>query len=124
MAKTSKLILGCLILIANLFWATSSGWGETKFATTNLVTINLSPGGTTTWLQMSFSNDNQTWSAPEPFASSKVGWDLTAYGGGTEDGIKCIYVKLQDSNGNWSASYSGCLILDTSSPTGAINIIL
>jgi len=44
---------------------------------------------------MSFSNDNQSWSDPEPFAAAKM-WTLSP-----GEGVKEIYVKFCDAAGNW-----------------------
>jgi hypothetical protein len=44
---------------------------------------------------MSFSNDNQVWSDPEPFTTEKV-WALPS-----GDGIKTVFVLFCDSSGNW-----------------------
>ena len=46
--------------------------------------------------QMKFSNDNQSWSTPEPYATTKQ-WTLTE-----GEGIKTVYVKLKDVAGSWS----------------------
>jgi hypothetical protein len=45
--------------------------------------------------KMSFSNDNQEWSTPEPFNPTKS-WILS-FG----DGIKTVYAKFCDEAGNW-----------------------
>ena len=79
---------------------------------------------------MRFSNDNQSWSSPEPLASLKEDWDLTVYGGEAGDGIQCIYAMFQpfflwpDNDGDWSETISACLILDTVPPTGTIELRL
>jgi hypothetical protein len=44
---------------------------------------------------MSFSNDNQSWSYPEPYATSKM-WTLSP-----GEGEKEVYVKFCDAAGNW-----------------------
>ena len=44
---------------------------------------------------MSFSNDNQVWSAPEPFAEEKA-WVLSA-----GEGNKTVYALFGDAAGNW-----------------------
>ncbi|MBU1043660.1 MAG: gliding motility-associated C-terminal domain-containing protein, partial [Candidatus Omnitrophica bacterium] len=57
--------------------------------------------------QMQFSNDNITYSAPEPYNTLK-NWTLT-----TGDGEKTVYVKYQDIAGNWSQPFTDTIILDT-----------
>ena len=44
---------------------------------------------------MVFSNDNQVWSEPEPFAEEKA-WILTA-----GEGNKTVYALFGDAAGNW-----------------------
>ena len=46
---------------------------------------------------MSFSNDSQVWSDPEPYTTEKA-WTLTS-----GDGIKTVFVLFGDSSGNWMA---------------------
>ena len=51
---------------------------------------------------MSLSNDGNSWSAWEPFCSTRTGWDLTdsRYGGNDSDGIKYVHFKAKDLAGN------------------------
>ena len=51
--------------------------------------------------QMRFSNDNQTWSDPEAYSTTKLPWDLTAYGGSAEEGTKTVYALFSDAYANW-----------------------
>jgi hypothetical protein len=119
MNTAHRLLISFLLTIILLAPGFSFAWTSTN---NKLVNITLSLTDTSSWIKMSFSNDNQTWSTPEPFATTKEGWDLTSNGGGTEDGVKCIYVKFQDVNGDWSEPISGCLVYDTTPPTGTIFI--
>ena len=67
--------------------------------------------------QMLFSNDNVTYSAPELYTTTKK-WTLPA-----GDGSKTVYVQFKDAasvTGNWSASVSASIILDTTKPSGQI----
>ncbi len=64
--------------------------------------------------QIRFSNDNSTWSIPEPESHYKT-WTLPA-----PDGNKTIYVKVSDRAGNWSQAYPASIILDTAPPSGSI----
>jgi hypothetical protein len=48
-------------------------------------------------LVMSFSNDNQNWSDPEPYTTTKI-WTLSP-----GDGEKTVYVNFRDAAGNWMA---------------------
>lgn len=60
--------------------------------------------------EMEFSNDNITYSAPEPYATSKS-WTLSS-----GDERKTVYVKFKGGTGNWSTAYSDTILLDTASP--------
>jgi hypothetical protein len=44
---------------------------------------------------MTFSNDNQNWSDPEPYTNSKM-WTLSP-----GEGVKTVYVKFRDPTGSW-----------------------
>lgn len=59
---------------------------------------------------MQFSNDNTNWSDPEPYATVKRWTFSDGYG------MKTIYVRFQDSTGNWSDSYSYSITLSTTTP--------
>ncbi len=59
---------------------------------------------------MKFSNDNATYSSPEPYSASKT-WTLLS-----GDGTKTVYVKFQDGAGNWSTYYTDTITLDTTAP--------
>lgn len=54
--------------------------------------------------KMVFSNNSSVWSAPEPYALTKV-WDVSnvTYGGDNFDGTKTVYAKFSDALGNWMA---------------------
>jgi hypothetical protein len=91
--------------------------GGASFATCVAVNLTLSAtdnNGTVS--SMRFSNDNSTWSAWEPYATSKV-WPLAP-----GDGGKTAYVQFQDDTGNISSPYSDSITLDTIAPTGSIMI--
>jgi hypothetical protein len=60
--------------------------------------------------RMSFSTDNLTWTAPEPYAGSK---SLVLPSG---DGGKTVRVKFYDNAGNVSTVYPAAIILDTTAP--------
>jgi hypothetical protein len=64
--------------------------------------------GVVSWMR--FSSDGATYSAPEPYASSRS-WTLA---GG--DGLKTIAVLFGDPNENWSAPVSASIGLDTTPP--------
>lgn len=67
--------------------------------------------------QMQFSNDDAAWSAPESYAPAKA-WTLAT----GADGPRTVYVRFSDVAGNWSASFTGGITLDTSLPSGTIMI--
>jgi len=75
----------------------NSGAASTKNLT---VTLSLSAGDNAGPVsQMKFSNDGTTYSAPEPYATSKT-WTLAS-----GDGTKTVYAKFKDLAGNWSAAW-------------------
>jgi hypothetical protein len=59
---------------------------------------------------MKFSNDNATYSSPEPYSASKT-WTLL-----TGDGTKTVYAMFQDGAGSWSTYYTDTITLDTTLP--------
>jgi hypothetical protein len=61
--------------------------------------------------EMGFSNDGTTWSAWEPFATSKP-WTLA---GG--NGEKTVHVRFKDAAGNESAAAQDTIVLDTAAPS-------
>ncbi len=65
---------------------------------------------------MSFSTDNITWTTAEIYAATKA-WTFAA-----GNGNKTVYVKFSDKYGRWSAPVSVTVLLDTTMPTGSINI--
>ena len=87
------------------------------YTTSTAVTLTLSatdfPSGMS---QMQFSNDGTNYSTPEAYATSK------SYTLPDGDGLKTVYVKYKDVSGNWSAPVSDTITLDTSLPTGTIEI--
>ena len=68
--------------------------------------------------QMQFSRDGVTWTRFEAFNTTRNVSLIVVPG----DGVKTIYVRFKDGNGNVSASYSDTIILDTTAPTGSILI--
>ncbi|MFI5401436.1 MAG: hypothetical protein ACHQ1G_00655, partial [Planctomycetota bacterium] len=54
--------------------------------------------------QMRFSNDGVAWSPPEPYATTRTGWSLSAYGGTSGAGSKTVYASFCDVAGNWSSA--------------------
>lgn len=59
---------------------------------------------------MRFSNDNVTYTSPQPYAP-RSSWTLAA-----GDGTKTVYVQFADQAGNWSAPASDTILLDTTPP--------
>ena len=90
-------------------------------STTSLVVTlnNLGASETGSGLyRMRFSNNGSTWSSWETYATSKTGWNLSAYGGNTSAGLKRTYVQYRDKAGNSSGSYSDTItytVLDVTS---------
>ncbi|MDD4051877.1 MAG: CARDB domain-containing protein, partial [candidate division Zixibacteria bacterium] len=46
--------------------------------------------------KMQFSNNNSVWTDWETYATSKTGWNLSAYGGDTMRTTKAVYVRYKD----------------------------
>ncbi|MFC1745363.1 hypothetical protein ACFL35_15320, partial [Candidatus Riflebacteria bacterium] len=60
---------------------------------------------------VAFSNDGSSYSAFEPYTSSKT-WTLTS-----GDGLKTVYVRFRDNLGNYSFAASDGITLDQTPPT-------
>lgn len=74
---------------------------------------------------MQFSNNGSTWSAWEPYATARNGWDLSTFGGSTVAGSKTVYARYRDVAGNVSVSYNDTIVFmppDNNAPTGSISI--
>ncbi len=81
-----------------------NGAGKTPDLTVDLqLSVTKAGAGMGAGAQMSFSNDNVTWSTPEPFATVRPNWPLYAYGGTLSPGTKNVYARLRDVSGQWSA---------------------
>jgi hypothetical protein len=63
---------------------------------------------------MRFSNDNSTWSSSEAYATTRINWDLSQYGGNSEPDTKTVYAQYRDGAGNWSSSFSDTIIYQPS----------
>ena len=70
------------------------------FTNSTTVTLTLTCNDENGCSQMQFSNDNITYSAPEPFASTKV-WTLSP-----GSGVKTVYIKFKDAAGVWSDPFT------------------
>jgi glucose/arabinose dehydrogenase/chitodextrinase len=76
------------------------------------VTLNLSATDTQGAVtQMRFSNTGTSFNAAVAYAGTAA-WTLT-----TGAGTKTVYAQFQDAVGNWSASFSDTIVLDTTAPT-------
>jgi hypothetical protein len=79
-----------------------------------LTMIDQDRAGTGPGAQMAFSNDQVTYTPPEPYTTTKA-WTLTP-----GDGLKSVWVKFRDAAGNWSSPAGDSITLDTVPPSGAI----
>jgi len=59
--------------------------------------------------QISLKNGDGSWSPWEIYSTLRTGWDLTAYGGDNEYGVKTVYVRCRDKAGNVSVSKSASI---------------
>jgi hypothetical protein len=91
--------------------------GATETSSSN-VTLNLSASDSQSGVsQMQFSNNNEDWSAPEFYATSK-NWVLS-----NGLGNKTVYVKFKNGAGNWSSSYNDTIeVVDVTPPGDVSNI--
>jgi len=89
--------------------------GGTAYTTTQNVSLEISAQDSNGVDKMQLSNDNQNWTQPEIFTSTKD-WQLTA-----GDGDKTVYVKLIDKAGNFSV-ISSTITLDTTPPSAKLSI--
>jgi hypothetical protein len=79
-------------------------------ATTNTTAVTLYLSATDnsgTVSSMQFSNDNISWTSPQSYAVSAP-WTLPA-----GDGVKTVYARFMDKNGNWSSVYNATITLST-----------
>jgi photosystem II stability/assembly factor-like uncharacterized protein len=65
-----------------------------------LVKLTLSATDESEVKEMHFSNGGNVWSEPEPYKTSRENWDLSKFGGNSDDGIKKVFVRFIDSLGN------------------------
>ncbi|MFA5167265.1 MAG: Ig-like domain repeat protein [Candidatus Omnitrophota bacterium] len=87
------------------------------YTNSTAVTLNLSAtDGASGVATMSFSTDNVTWTAVEAYAASR------SFTFPVGDGVKTVYVRYYDKAGNFSATLSKSITLDTAVPAGSINI--
>ncbi|MFA6423509.1 MAG: Ig-like domain-containing protein [Patescibacteria group bacterium] len=97
----------------------NTGATYTTSRTVNIAITNAADAGGSGLDQMTFSNDNSTWSDYESYGASKTGWSLAA----GADSARTVYLKLKDHAGNTTtASISSSIILDTTVPAGTIAI--
>jgi len=88
------------------------------YTTSTSVNLTLSATDITSGAaQMSFSNDNVTWSDWEAYATSKT-WTLE-----NGDGNKTVYVRYKDNAGNVSENVAGSITLDMTTPTASVNAL-
>ncbi|MBI1977613.1 MAG: Ig-like domain repeat protein, partial [Candidatus Omnitrophica bacterium] len=91
--------------------------GGAQYVTQTAATLNLSANDATSGLsQMSFSSDNVTYTTPQAYNTTKS-WTFS-----TGDGNKTVWVKFKDLSGLWSNPVSVTVMLDTTIPTGSINV--
>jgi len=86
--------------------AINGGGQSTSGLLVTLNSLGANDAGGSGLSQMSFSNDNSTWSAWEPVVATKASWNLSLYGGTSAAGTKIVYVRYADVAGNASAGFS------------------
>ena len=83
--------------------------GGAAMTASSSVTLTLSATDNCSVSSMRFSNDGSSWSAWEPYATSKA-WTLVS-----GDGTQTAYVQYQDWSGYASAVYQDTILVDTPS---------
>jgi PKD repeat protein len=92
--------------------------GATYATSTNVALYVSATDNSGTVTEMQFANDGQPWSSWEPYAAVRPNlWSLPA-----GNGVKKVNARFRDLAGNVSATVSDTIILDTTLPTGSINI--
>jgi len=90
---------------------TIEGGASATKKTSVALTISATDAGSSV-AEMRFSNDNSSWSTPEPYAGSKS-WPLAA----GNDGPRTVYAQFKDANNQWSSAViSASVILDRAAP--------
>ncbi|NLB56494.1 MAG: hypothetical protein GX811_12185, partial [Lentisphaerae bacterium] len=90
---------------------------DATYTASTSVTLTLDASDALSGLaSMRFSNDETTWSAWEPYATS-ASWTLASV-----DGLKTVYVQFMDKAGNVSDAVSDTITLDMVAPSGTIVI--
>lgn len=87
--------------------------GGATYTNVTAVVLALSASGVA---QMQFSNDNVIWSVWESYAAAKA-WTLSS-----GDGLKTVYVRFGDGTGNVLVNANDSITLDTTVPTGTLDI--
>jgi len=79
----------------------NSGASTTRSLTVTLSSLGATETGSGLY-RMRFSGNGSTWSSWQTYATSRTGWNLASYGGGSIPGLKRVYVQYQDRAGNVS----------------------
>ena len=87
---------------------------DDQFTTNAAVMLTIAATNTGSGIsQMQFSNDDQTWSAREPFAATKA-WTLPVsaedYPTNMNTVLKTVYVRVQCGDGTWSKAFSDGIV--------------
>jgi hypothetical protein len=91
--------------------------GGNAYCTSTSVTLNLSAADAQTGVsEMSFSNNGTTFSAWEPYATSRS-WALASV-----NGAKTVYVRYRNNANMESTAYSDTIVHDSTVPTGSVTI--
>ncbi|MBI1992609.1 MAG: hypothetical protein HYS71_05190, partial [Candidatus Omnitrophica bacterium] len=88
--------------------AINNGAAHTKTTAVTLTFSVTDDDGTVAQLQC--SNDDVTYTPPEPYQTT-LPWTLLS-----GDGPKTVYAKFSDAEGRWSTSVSATITLDTRPP--------
>lgn len=85
-------------------------WTNTQTVTLKLTSLDAA--------EMRFSLDGTTWTAWEPFATTRNDFDL-----GSGDGTRTIHAEFRDSLGNTGSKVTVNVTLDTVLPSGTLSIL-
>lgn len=87
------------------------------FTSLSTVTLSLTASdahsGMGAGASMRFSNDGATWSPWEPYAATRAGFSLTAFGGSSAEGAKTVRAQVRDAAGNPSATLTDAITYTT-----------
>ena len=93
-----------------------------EFTNSLLVDLTLFASDVSGVAYMQFTNGGNNWSPQEPYNTKRAGWDMSKFGGSTNQGQKAVYARFIDTVGNISAQSTSDSIFYKFQITGKIQI--